>query len=242
MSCIIILDTETTGTDHAKDSLLEVAIAVFDLEELALVDCVSWLMHAKTNPGAVAVNRIGQGLIDRHGALANGNYGNRRLACDMVMQAWEEYESGDVLGIVAHNAEFDRGWFAPAVQGLPWICSRHHIDWPRDIGTGSLEKLALAHGIGVLPGHRAIHDVLTLVRVFERVGEALGHGGLERLIKRALRPRARYQAVVSYAARDDAKAAGFQWDGETRRWLKTIAIEDANETNYKLFRIVRADS
>lgn len=239
MSCIIILDTETTGTDHAKDSLIEVGLAVFDLEAIALVDCVSWLMHAKTNPEAFRINRIGQDILDRHGAFQEPT---KKLASDMVAQAWGEYDDDTMLGVVAHSAEFDRGWFAPRVQELPWICSRSHIEWPRDIGTGSLEKLALAHSVGVLPGHRAIHDVLTLVRVFEAVGYMVGPLGLERLIKRALRPRARYQAIVSYASRDEAKRAGFQWDGETRRWLKTIAIEDANETNYKLFRIVRADS
>jgi len=235
MSCIIIVDTETTGVDPVKDHVIEVAFCTFDLQANAIAECSSTLIHAQQNDKARAINGISQGLLDEHG----GRSPNPSFAISV-----ELIELKDELGplfkaIVAHQAPFDRQWFTGEAKALPWICSMRDIEWPfrERAGSCSLEKLALAHGVAVLPGHRAIHDVLTLARVFEAVGRSEGVGPLERLIDRALRPRIRYQAIVTYDRNQQAKELGFQWDAVRKMWTKEIALDDVGTFPWP-FRIV----
>jgi len=64
------------------------------------------------------------------------------------------------------------------------------------------------------------------------------------LLRRAMRPRARY--IVTRRSFDpernrQAKEAGFRWDPDTKTWGKTIAIEDADRLIVSLpFAIERA--
>lgn len=212
---ILILDTETTGLDPKKDRLLETAWARYD-ERHGLIDCKSWLVRNHTsgpdNP-AEHVNGISSGML---GAPGNGTNEFSLRNCVPHLE--------DIRCIVAHEAEFDQKWIPHIGCGMPWVCSHHDIEWSRNIGTGSLEKLALAHGIGVMPGHRAIYDVLTLVRVFERVAE-MGVD-VEALITKAMRPKALIQSIHPFADNDTAKARGFSWDGTRKAWTKRIATED----------------
>ena len=128
--------------------------------------------------------------------------------------------------ILAHSAQFDRG-FVPADlrDSKPWICTKDDLEWPRATKPGqSLVTLALDHGIGVATAHRALADCDLIARLLSRVAE-LGTD-LPLFLARGLRPRATYQAMVSYDDRELAKAAGFSWDGASRRWTRRMCTED----------------
>jgi DNA polymerase-3 subunit epsilon len=214
---ILVLDTETSGLDPKNDDLIEVGWAKFDDESGSLIRCGSDLIHPKMPLGvdftnmAVHVNGI------KDVAIAKGE--RRSIITDPIAGI-----ACATRCIVAHNAAFDRQWF-PEWPAIPWVCSMRDIEWPRETGRRvSLEKLALAHGIGVLPGHRAIHDVLTIVRVLEVVA-AMGTS-VQSLIDRALRPRKTYQSMQPFAQNKLASEAGFAFDGGSKRWLRDIADED----------------
>lgn len=206
---ILILDVETTGVDEAKHALIEVAIARYD-ESYGLIYCESWLLPTDTNE-AQHVNHI-----DPRATLMGHDNGSE----------WATTLAG-CRAVVAHNASFDRKWL-PALHHLPWVCTQRHVEWPNEQGRDvSLEKLALAHGVGVLPGHRAIYDVMTLVRIFDAVrGESTGR--IAHLIDRALRPKGIYRAMVTYADNQIAKDEGYRWDADSKQWRKEMAIEDAD--------------
>lgn len=198
---LIIIDTETTGFDPKKDSLIEVAWARYD-ERHGLVDCKSRLLKSDGN-AAFSVNGISPELL--------------RDAREGVSLDLEGARCA-----VAHNASFDSQWL-PWIK--PWVCSKSDIEWPKDIGSGSLEKLALAHGIGVMPGHRAIYDVLTLVRTFDRVAE-MGHD-LEAMITKAMLPKSIFQSKHPFASNDTASKAGFRWDGARKAWCRKMTDDAA---------------
>lgn len=208
---ILILDTETSGVDPKKHCILELAIAEFDEVEGKLISCRSRLIKGEVTTEAWAINGISQHLVDAHGEHP-----------DML----NEFVNGHPRCVLAHQADFDQKWVGVNLRRLPWVCTRDDIEWPRKtaMGSGSLEKLAIAHGVGILPGHRAIHDVLTIVRVLEEV-HSRGFS-LDDLITRALRPKATFQAMVSYGNNQLARDAGFRWEGDTKRWLRTMAVED----------------
>jgi DNA polymerase-3 subunit epsilon len=209
---ILILDTETTGTD--PDAVcIEVACVLYSVTYATPVRVFSSLLRAEGN-AAEAVNGIPPAML------------TDAPTADRVWPAVAKF-AGQADAIVAHGAEFDSR-FVPidACAGRPWICSCQDIAWPRQMRQGeSLVKLALAHGLGVATAHRALADCDLLARLLSRVAE-LGTD-LVPLLERGLRPKATFVALVPFERKDEARDAGFRWEGETKRWLRTMAVEDA---------------
>jgi DNA polymerase III subunit epsilon len=208
---ILILDTETTGLDPKRDRLVEVAVAIFSVEHRAIVRARSWLVEGQDN-AAVAVNGIPAPLLHQGADPAT------------VFHNVECIGLKECQAIVAHGAAFDRQWFPPEIRRMSWICSCDDIEWPRPSSSRSLTALALAHGVGVVAAHRALDDVLTLCRLFERAAE-LG-GDLQAMLVRALRPKDRVVSLAPFEDRQLVKEHGFQWCQERREWWRTMPEED----------------
>lgn len=221
MKTILILDTETSDKDPAKGALLEVATASFDVEAGKLLEAQSRLVCLRDIENAAEhINGIPSSLL-WHGWEPH------------QVDAWLFAEAQRHDAIVAHNADFDRQW-VPDLR-KPWICSCDDVEWPRNAGSKSLVSLALAHGVGVVYAHRALADVLTLAHMLERVAE-MGVD-LERLLERAMRPKALFQALVSYDDREKAKEAGFRWEPEKKRWVRKVFLEDVPALGFKVLEV-----
>jgi DNA polymerase-3 subunit epsilon len=222
LKTLLIVDTETTGLSHETDRVIEVAAALYDLEHATPIEFFSSLCRADANP-AESVNRIPVGALGRARA---SNYTWSRVS-DLVGCALRLGLDSAVF--VAHRAEFDRGFFPAALADrMPWVCSKYDIEWPRSDHGEGLVHVALAHDVPVVAAHRALADVLTLVRLFQRVAE-MGHD-VQAMLARAMRPKARF--VVAERAFDAArnaivKAHRFAWDANRREWWRQMAIEDA---------------
>jgi DNA polymerase-3 subunit epsilon len=134
--------------------------------------------------------------------------------------------------IMSHGADFDRKWL-PELK-LPWICSMDDIEWPCRSSNRALSTIAIAHGVGVVSAHRALDDVMTLVRLLERV-ELYGVR-LEELLARAMRPKTTIRSCQPFEQNDLARAAGFRFDSERKMWIKRIAAEDLATAEFP-FRI-----
>lgn len=219
MKYALILDTETTGLDPALHKCIEVAVILYDLVHASPVASYGSLLHSDSNE-AEAINRIPVGVL--------------RNARDPD-SVWNMIRSlatyADV--IIAHRAEFDEG-FCPKFD-KPWVCSKTAIEWPMAKTGEHLVHLALAHGIGVVSAHRAMTDVDIIARLLTRVAET-GHS-LPDMIKRAMRPRVKVAAIVSYDDRELAKSAGFQWDPQAKKWWKTMFAEDVAKLGFKTAEI-----
>lgn len=231
MKRILILDTETSGTDATTDHIVELGWILYDLEHASIVSMRSDLVSCRGN-AAAAVNRIPEALAREADLLVE----------DAIMEM--KFIARDVLAVVAYHAEFDRafvqvadggpllrytttpadGEAAKAAAEIPWVCAMNDLEWPKASGgSRSLVALALAHDLGVAHAHRALADCELLARLFSRAHE-LG-ADLPAMLQRGLRPKVRVIARVSYAERDKAKAAGFQWDGKV--WARSMPAEDA---------------
>lgn len=207
---LLILDTETTGLDPKDSATIEVACTLFDIDANAAVDTFSALVFSTTN-AAEAINRIPVSLLQQG-----------RSSTDVWPHVMALAKSADA--IVAHRAEFDRGFVPSDLRTLrPWICSKFEIEWPRGEAGAHLVHLALAHGVPVFSAHRALADVDTLVRTFQA---AAAMTDVRAMLARAMRPRVLVQAMVGYDDREKAKTAGFAWDGASKRWTKRVAVED----------------
>jgi DNA polymerase III epsilon subunit-like protein len=216
---LMILDTETSSLDPSSGQLLEVAVAVWSVEHASLVFARSWLIYADDNP-AVAVNGIAPELL-RRGVGLEG----------VMTDVGEIFDTNACDAIVAHYADFDRKWFTPEIQALPWACSCNDMAWPRLSSSRGLTSIALAHGVGVVAAHRALDDVMTLARLFER-GVELG-ADVGEMVAQALRPKVRVVALTSFEERQIVKAHRFSWDASAKVWWRNMAEEDVAALPFK---------
>ncbi len=222
MRRILIVDTETTGIDPASSRVIELAWAVWLVKERCLLEATTQLIFAPENQ-AEHVNGIPVAALEQG------------WADDGESSVWEvaKMAATECDAYVAHGAEFDRKMIDGRLGDYcPWICSMEDIAWPKPSSSRSLVGMALAHGVGVVSAHRALDDVMTLCRLFERVAE-LGHD-VDKMLTDALLPRITLQALQKFEDNDKAKAHGFRFDGGTKRWLKRVRKDQPGEYPFRI--------
>lgn len=214
----LVLDTETDSLDPKTGRIVEVAVCLYDLKLATPIASFAALARGDSN-AAEHVNGISVA------SLAEA-FEQERLwvaVCDLMANA-------DV--VLAHNAAFDQS-FVEACEGfknvwrygspiVPWVCTLNHVTWPGHRSRNDLTSLALSLGVPVVAAHRAATDVDILVRVLTRVA-SMGVD-LQKLIGDAMQPRVKIQALVSFEMKDRAKAAGFNWEPSTKRWIREARV------------------
>lgn len=231
MKTLLLLDTETTGLDPAKDQVIEVAVASFDLDHGTVVESYASLIRAPGND-AEHVNRIPAA------ALTDGPE-----PLPVWQRVLELAQRADA--IAAHRAEFDKSFVdaALAQHGLvldkPWICTKFDTPWPRQDKPGaSLVQVALSLDLGVAYAHRAAADVDLMVRSFARAKE-IG-ADLHEMVRKALRPKGKIISLAPFEQKDVVKKHGFTWDPDAKVWWRTMALEDAEQLPFKWRRSTAA--
>lgn len=227
INTIALLDVETTSLDPATGHVVEVALALYSVEFRALIRARSWLCAAPPEEVAktVHIHGIPPALVTARG-----------VPFEEVAKQVGAIVTKEAQVFVAHLADFDRSWFPLHVQNAaPWVCSCNDIEWVRPSTSRALTAVALAHGVGVVAAHRALDDVMTLARLFERAAE-LG-GDLQAMFARAMRPKV---LVVANTPKPWEMPAG-QWEilkaqlqdagfrfveQPEKRWQRSIARDD----------------
>jgi DNA polymerase III subunit epsilon len=215
ISRALIIDTETNGLEDTAE-VIEVGAILYSVENQCVLQEMSTLLPAATN-AAEPINRIKVQALDEIMSTRSVSFALELL---FVMS-----KAADVY--VAHNAEFDSKKmfgdtrFLP-LASLPWLCTMSDFKWPLATREqGSLINIALDHGIGVASAHRALTDCRLIASLFDRMADLQG------MFEVAMRPKGLFQAIVPFERKDEAKAAGFKWNGADKTWTRQMAIEDA---------------
>lgn len=230
MHSIVILDFETTGLDPAVERGVELGAILYSLAHRTVIEQFATLIRSDGN-AAEGINKIPAAALlvarDAQHALNRLN--------DLV-------DTATLYGepvFMAHRAEFDRGFLDAIgprlVERAPWVCSKFDVEWPLSKLGSSCVEMALAHGVPVVDAHRALTDCTLIAKTIAAV--QAGGVDVDALITSALRPKATFQANVSFDDREKAKAAGFRWDGATRRWLRAMAVEDTKELPFPVTQV-----
>lgn len=207
------IDLETTGFDTAEDRITEIGFCVWD-EGPMLSE--SWFiqpdagMTAKFTEETVAMMKRVCGITPEMLKEFGSPIKDALERLEILVSAHKvEY-------LVAHNgenydrplllAELDRhGVIAPVLRGLPWIDTRTDLPFENEPESRKLKHLALDAGfINPFP-HRALFDVLTMLKV-------LGGFSLERVLEYQRVPFVTVRALVSYDQRQLAKDARYSWE------------------------------
>lgn len=208
------IDFETTGVDAEKDRITEIGAVYWDTETNSPIDLVNQLVNAKDRPPLsqqiIEITGITEEMLEENGVDEDTAF--------QLIYPW--VEKADF--IVAHNGEFDRGFFqaylrrigAPALE-TPWICTMRDIPYPKTMTARNLTTLAAQHFyINYFP-HRAVFDVLATMYV-------LSQYDINEVIKLSQEKEFKVQALVSFHDKELAKERGYRWDGENKQWIKIL--------------------
>ena len=238
------LDLETSGLDFTKDEILEIGLVLWDTDEKKPIRTESFLIKenaAKVNTESFSVNHIsGIELEGFGGSLQNAL---------ITLEAF--FIKADY--IVAHNGNlFDKPFLFKNLERnnlsiLKEASSRHWIDtsldvpYPDHIKTRSLSYLAVEHGFINPFAHRALFDVLTMLKI-------LSFYDINEVVEISKQPTIILQAVGEKPwedggkSNDEIRSHGYRWEGGTKRWLKTTKqgrVED-DIAKAKLYKVIVA--
>ncbi|UUZ74392.1 hypothetical protein LP414_18005 [Polaromonas sp. P1(28)-13] len=124
---VLILDTETTGLDHSRDRIIELALLRVDVETATgLPTGLVEVYDGLEDPG-MPIPQEAQLITGISDAMVRGHKLDEQRVAAMLANA-------DL--VLAHNAGFDRP-FAEArlaqFAQLPWACSFADLDWKKKV-------------------------------------------------------------------------------------------------------------
>lgn len=136
----VLLDTETTGLDHAKDEIIELGMVKFDYLADGRIVGVRDTFSAFNEP-SVAISAEVTALTGITDEMVAGHRIDDAAVTDFV--------GGSVITI-AHNSGFDRRFverYWPVFEHKAWGCSMSEIDW-RKHGFAGSQLGYLLNGVG----------------------------------------------------------------------------------------------
>ncbi|MCK1715177.1 MULTISPECIES: 3'-5' exonuclease [unclassified Bradyrhizobium] len=223
----ILIDTETTGLDHARNEIIELGMVKFDYAPDGRIVGVRDTFSAFNEPSApippdiTALTGITDDMVAGH-----------RINEAAVMA----FVDGAVIAI-AHVAGFDRKFverYWPEFEGMPWGCSATEVDW-RKHGFAGAQLSYLLNGAGFFhQAHRAVDDCHALLEVLAFELPTTGSSALAALLETARRKTLRVWAEQSpFDLKDSLKKRGYRWsdgsDGRPKSWYIDVcetALDD----------------
>lgn len=210
-----ILDTETTGLDHTKDEIIEIAMR-------------KWLYHRKehylirpveeySELNEPVKNEISEAITAITG-ITKEDVKEKKIDWSIVSRLISESDF-----VLAHNAGFDR----PMIEAVPqvteassskiWACSLAQVDWAKmGFLSAKQELLSIFHGFHY-SGHRALTDIDALANIL------LQGDYLKEILLNAKTKQVQVDAVGSpFDKKDILKANGFSWNGPDKVWSRLI--------------------
>lgn len=220
----ILIDVETTGLDHNKDEIIEIAMLRFAYSASGTILGPVAAYHAFRDPGRPIPAQITHltGITDTLVAGMKVDEVELRVFVDGV----------DL--IIAHHANFDRKFcerLCSVFEHKAWACSMSQIPWHSENVEGTkLYYLAYQQSFW-FEGHRALDDCYALHEILEMPLPKTHRITFTVLLEAAFRESRRVWAIgTPYQVKDRLKARGYRWssgqDGKYRAWHKDVDPAD----------------
>lgn len=224
---VLGLDLETTGFDTSKDKVTEVGAVLWDVEHRRpvkmLSELLNWPEGTYGHPLSDEVKRV-TGIDD---ALLS-TYGVPPISVFSSLDSMASFADY----VVAHNGNsFDKPMLMnnmirdenlelPTVLRKPWLDTRLDLPFALEPDSRKLKHLALDAGFINPFAHRALFDVLTMLRVMSqfKFDDVVAYSKIPTLVIRAM---------VGFENKEKAKAQKFSWEklGDKtfpKQWVKQI--------------------
>ena len=217
----ILLDTETTGLDHAKDEIIELGMVKFDYTPDGRIVGVRDTFSAFNEPSTP----ISAEVTALTGITDDMVAGHR-----IDEAAVDAFVDDFVVVIIAHNSGFDRKFaerYWPVFERKAWACTATEVDW-RKHGFAGAKLGYLLNGVGFFhQAHRAVDDCHALLEILDFTLLTTGAPALAVLLDRARRKTVRIWAEQSpFELKDSLKRRGYRWsdgtDGRPKSWYVDV--------------------
>jgi DNA polymerase-3 subunit epsilon len=222
---VVVLDTETTGLDHAKDKIIELALLRVDVDRATGLPVGPVQVFDELEDPGMPIPKEAMAIT----GITDADVAGKRLDEAHIAALMEGVEV-----VIAHNAGFDRPFCEarlPLFRNFAWACSFADLDWKAQ-GRSSSKLEALAQGLGLFyEAHRAEMDCHALLAVLAaplpKVPEITA---MASLLAGVQTPFFRLQATgAPFDAKDLLKARAYRWNAELRVWHTRLGDEAALE-------------
>jgi DNA polymerase-3 subunit epsilon len=227
------IDFETSGLDPTKDVIIEVGAVLWDTDLQAPLLIQSLLVDWNLDyidPEATKVHGITVEQIKKYGVPP-------KTAWNIMNGIMEASKA-----VCAHNGnQFDKGFYAATAQRLEtvgvdklWIDTMTDIEFPEHIKTRKLTHLAAEHNFLNPFAHRAVFDVLTMLRM-------LSFYDIKQVVASAKEPMVYLKAMVDFSERKQASDRGYRWHADSKTWWKgmksSAAAKERKEAPFRCMEI-----
>lgn len=218
---VLVLDTETTGLEHGRDKIIELAMLQVDIDTSTGLPVGDVVVYDGLEDPGIPISKEIQAITGISNDMVAGQHLDEARITAMLAQA-------DL--VIAHNAGFDRPFCEariPRFAQLPWGCSFADIDWKKEgHGSAKLEYLALDKG-WFYEAHRAEMDCHALLAVLAETLPESGHSGLAKIMAASRSPSYRLQATgAPFEAKDLLKARAYRWNADQKVWHRLLGDEN----------------
>ena len=219
----VIIDTETTGLDHAKDEVIELGMIAFTYDEEGRIGDVIGTFNGLREPSV---------LISPEITRLTGITPDMVAGRVLDLAAVESFiEPADL--IIAHNARFDRPFcerLSRSFQVKAWACSHSEIAWSGFGFEGSKLGYLLTQCGWFHQGHRAVEDCHAVLEVLATSLPSDAGLPFGRLLASARKARRRVWAEnSSFDMKDQLRKRGYRWndgtDGRPKSWWVEVDEE-----------------
>lgn len=229
---VLGLDFETTSLDPQTAHIIEIGAVLWDTEKKTPLKIFNELVWDPDYPPireeGLAHHGIGEDLLREMGKPPRISFARLDLIAAVH----------DPKFIVAHNGraydcpllKANLKWCeledeeTPALLSLPWIDTKEDLPFDYPVSSRKLSHLAADHGFMNPFAHRAVFDVITMLRV-------MSYYPMEKILEyQKFKP---IEAVVSFNDREKAKEAGFSWNASLKKWWKKIHPDSLVEEQKK---------
>jgi DNA polymerase-3 subunit epsilon len=216
MGICTILDTETTGLDHNRDEIIEIAIRkwIYHTRDHYLIK--PFEEYCKLNEPER--NEISEAITELTG-ISNKDVKGKKIDWKIVAKMIGESDF-----ILAHNASFDR----PMIEAVAevnkisaskiWTCSFKQVDWAqRGFLSSKQELLGIFHGFHY-SGHRALTDIDALAHLLmqgDYLKEILANAKTKQICVDCIQ--------APFESKDILKTNGFSWDAANKFWSRLVS-------------------
>ena len=218
---IAVIDTETDGLDNRKDNIIEIAVALIELDAEGRIVRIVGKGSARQDPVRMVPPRITQ-ITGLDNKILEGSTIRVEALTAFINRA---------DAVLAHNAGFDRLFcerLLPGITHLPWICSMRDVPWlDMDYDGAKLGHLLMQSELFAPTAHNALDDVEALINLLAcRLKN--GNTVAAEALANAQVPTVRLDAEgAPFSIKDELKRFGYRFNWANKVWWTEVNQDQA---------------